>query len=222
MGRPLRTIQSLHPYHLVTRTNNRAFRFNKKKATRIFFKTLAQAAEKYEVSVSHVVLMTNHYHLLVKTRHDNIHRFMQYLNARTAFRFNRTTGRSGHLWADRYCSTIVADDQHYVNTVRYIYRNPLRAAMVHTLEHHQESSFIAWAFGKKIEVILDPDLVIIYPDDSKRKIAWKLMALVMDKGQAFPSDSYMRAALSKTFYGPEGFKESVLQNLNNASHPVRG
>jgi REP element-mobilizing transposase RayT len=212
MGRPLRIIQTQYPYHLVTRTNNRTFRFDKRKVTRIFFTALAQAAEKYNVSIHHVVLMTNHYHIAAWFKEDNLDRFMQYLNARTAYRYNRTVGRTGHLWGERYHSCIVADDEHYLHTVRYLYRNPIRAGMVPKLEQYQESSFQAWAFGKKIDVILTPDHIILNMGNDKRRVAWFFMALVMDKGDSFPSDSSMKAALSKTVYGPVGFKERFYVN----------
>jgi len=42
MGRPLRVIQKIYPYHLVCRTNNRSFRFDRREVTRIFFKALKE------------------------------------------------------------------------------------------------------------------------------------------------------------------------------------
>ena len=125
MGRPLRVIQTQYPYHLVCRTNNRTFRFNQRQATRIAFKAITQAAEKYKVRVHHALLMTNHYHVIATATEENIHRFMQYVNSRIAFRYNRTVGRTGHLWGDRYKSCIIDTDNYYLACVRYIYRNPL-------------------------------------------------------------------------------------------------
>ena len=64
MGRPLRVIQNIYPYHLVCRTNNRSFRFDKRSVTRIVFQALKETIEKYNLLVHHLVLMSNHYHII--------------------------------------------------------------------------------------------------------------------------------------------------------------
>ena len=60
MGRPLRVIQSIYPYHLVCRTNNRTFRFNQRQVIRIIFQALKETHEKYSFLIHHVVIMSNH------------------------------------------------------------------------------------------------------------------------------------------------------------------
>lgn len=95
MGRPLRVIQNIYPYHLICRTNNRTFRFNQRQITRIFFRALTETIEKYNLLVHHVVLMSNHYHIMATATEENLHRAMQYLNSRVAVRYNKLVRRSG-------------------------------------------------------------------------------------------------------------------------------
>ena len=209
MGRPLRVIQTEYPYHLLCRTNNRTFRFNKRQVTRIVFKAITEGTEKYKVLVHHVVLMSNHYHIVATATEENIHRFMQYVNSRIAFRYNRTVGRTGHLWGDRYKSSIVSTDEYYLACVRYIYRNPIRAKMVENLEDFEDSSFRFWAFGKRVNMALTEDHLVIEWGDDKAKLRDYFKILVMDEGLGIPSEKLTRMGLKKQFFGSTDFVQQM-------------
>ena len=209
MARKPRVIQTEFPYHLICRTNNRTFRFKQRQITRIVFKTLTEGAEKYNVLVHHVVLMSNHYHIIATATEKNIHRFMQYVNSRIAVRYNRTVDRTGHLWGERYKSCIIATDDHYLAAVRYIYRNPLRAKMVENLEDFTESSLQFYAFGKKVDMLLTDDHLVLNMGKDKEMVAWYFQNLVLDEGAPFPQDHYMKAALRRMFYGPADFVQHM-------------
>lgn len=62
MGRPLRIIQNIYPYHLTCRTNNPAIGGT---------------------------LMENHYNIIATATEENLRRAMQYLNFLIAVRYNR-------------------------------------------------------------------------------------------------------------------------------------
>ena len=209
MARKPRVIQTEYPYHLVCRTNNRTFRFDQRQVTRIFFKALTQGAEKYHVLVNHVVLMSNHYHIIATATELNIHRFMQYVNSRVAVRYNRAVRRSGHLWGDRYRSCILASDDYYKTAVRYIYRNPLRARMVKHLEDFEHSSFLFWAFGKKFDVVLNNDHLVLNMGGNQQKVHWYFRTLVLDEGTLFPQDDQVKTALRRMFYGSADFLQRM-------------
>jgi putative transposase len=210
MGRPLRVIQNIYPYHLVCRTNNRTFRFNKRETTRIFFRALTQGAEKYKVLVHHVILLNNHYHVIATATEKNIHRFMQYLNSRVAYRYNRTVGRTGHLWGGRYGSCIIDTDEYYLACVRYIYRNPIRAGMVEDLEEFSDSSFQFWAFGKKMDVFLADDHLIMRWGKSKKRIREYFKILVLDEGASF-TDEQVKKGLRRMFFGSKDFQQHMYE-----------
>ncbi len=208
MGRPLRVIQNIYPYHLVCRTNNRTFRFEKREITRIVFKALKQTHEKYNLLIHHVVLMSNHYHIVATATEENLHRAMQYFNSRVAVRYNKHVGRSGHLWGDRYRSCIVDTDEHYMACVRYIYRNPKRAGMVDDLEEFPDSSFQYWAFGKKIDVILVDDHLVMRWGKIKNRVSQYFQILVMSEGAMF-TDDQVKKGLRRMFFGSADFMQRM-------------
>ncbi|MDT8367187.1 MAG: transposase [bacterium] len=209
MGRPLRVIQNIYPYHLVCRTNNRTFRFNQRQATRIVFKALTQGSEKYEVLVHHVILVSNHYHIIATATKENLHRFMQYINSRIAIRYNKHVGRSGHLWGDRYGSCIIDTDEYYLACVRYIYRNPLRAGMVEDLEEFTDSSFQFYAFGKKMDVFLAGDHLVMRWGKSKKRVREYFKILVLDEGAGF-TDEEVKIGLRRMFFGSADFMQHMV------------
>lgn len=209
MARKPRIIQTEYPYHLVCRTNNRTFRFRRKQITRIVFTTLSEGAEKYNVLLHHVVLMANHYHIVATATETNIHRFMQYVNSRIAVRYNRTVGRTGHLWGDRYRSCIIATDDHYLAVVRYIYRNPSRADVVKDLADFAPSSLQFYAFGKKVDLLLTDDHLVLNLGRDRKRVAAYFQILVLDENAPFPPDSHIQAALRRMFYGPADFVQHM-------------
>jgi len=208
MGRPLRIIQNIYPYHLTCRTNNRSFRFNQRQVIRIFFQALKETTEKYNIQLHHVVLMGNHYHIIATATEENLHRAMQYLNSRIAVRYNKHVGRSGHLWGDRYRSCIVDTDEYYLACIRYIYQNPKRANIVNDLEQFPDSSFQFYAFGKKIDVVLFDDHLVLNIGKQKKKVQEFFRTLVMDEGLCI-SDDEVNKGLRKMFFGSADFMQHM-------------
>lgn len=208
MGRPLRVIQTELPYHLVCRTNNRTFRFDQRQITRIVFKALKETHEKYNFLIHHVVLMSNHYHIIATATEENLHRAMQYFNSRVAVRFNKHSGRSGHLWGDRYKSCIIDTDEYYLACVRYIYRNPKRAGIVKELEEYSDSSFNFWAFGKKMDVFLVEDHLVLRWRKSKKRVREYFKILVLSEG-IWITDNEVKKGLRRMFFGSADFMQRM-------------
>ncbi len=210
MGRPLRVIQNIYPYHLVCRTNNRSFRFNQRQVIRIIFRALKETHEKYNFLIHHVIIMSDHYHIIATATEENLHRAMQYFNSRVAVRYNKLVGRSGHLWGGRYGSCVIDTDEYYLACVRYIYQNPSRAGMVTDLEEFDDSSFQYYAFGKKINVVLVDDHLVLRLNGNNRKIGEYFRILVLNDG-IWISDHEVKKGLRKMFFGSADF----IQHMHN-------
>lgn len=75
-------------------------------------------------------LMPNHLHLLLRTGHPPIATVMRRLLTGYAVSFNRRHRRNGHLFQNRYKSILCQEDLYFLELVRYIHLNPLRAELV--------------------------------------------------------------------------------------------
>jgi len=79
-------------------------------------------------------LMPNHFHLLVRTGAVPVAGLMRRLLTGYAIVFNRRHRRWGHLFQNRYKSILCQEDPYFLELVRYIHLNPLRAKLVDSVE----------------------------------------------------------------------------------------
>ena len=79
-------------------------------------------------------LMPNHFHLLVRTGAVPVAGLMLRLLTGYAIVFNRRHRRWGHLFQNRYKSILCQEDPYFLELVRYIHLNPLRAKLVDSVE----------------------------------------------------------------------------------------
>lgn len=79
-------------------------------------------------------LMPNHFHLLLMPTTVSLSETMRCLLTGYAVYFNRKYQRSGHLFQNRYKSIICEEEPYFLELVRYIHLNPLRAGLVKDME----------------------------------------------------------------------------------------
>jgi len=99
-------------------------------------------------------LMTNHFHLLLRSGGTGLPTFMRRLLTGYAINFNKRHKRAGHLFQNRYKSIICEEDPYLLELVRYIHLNPLRAKLVKTmgaLDNYPWSGHAAILGNQKIE-----------------------------------------------------------------------
>jgi len=95
-----------------------------------FVDRLVALVEDAAVTVYAWALIPNHFHLLVRTGRRPLSRSMRSLLTGYAGAFNRRHGRSGHLFQNRYKSIVCEQDAYFLELVRYLHLNPLRAGLV--------------------------------------------------------------------------------------------
>ena len=113
-------------------------------------------------------LMSNHFHLLLRTGGVPIASLMRRLLTGHAVHFNRRHNRYGHLFQNRYKSILCQEETYLLELVRYIHLNPLRAGLAEDMQalddypysghsvlvgryrnDWQETDFILKRFGKR-------------------------------------------------------------------------
>jgi putative transposase len=79
-------------------------------------------------------LLSNHFHLLLRTGITPIAGIMSRLLTGYAVSFNARHRRAGHLFQNRYKSILCEEEPYLLELVRYIHLNPLRAGVVRDLD----------------------------------------------------------------------------------------
>jgi REP element-mobilizing transposase RayT len=95
----------------------------------LFLAILGDVIRRFEWECRAYCLMTNHYHLALRTPAANIGDGMHRLNGLYAQAFNRRHGFKGHLFEERYWSGLIQTDDHAFSLMRYVVLNPVRAGI---------------------------------------------------------------------------------------------
>ena len=89
--------------------------------------------------------MSNHVHIVLKEKNcGDISLIMKRILTKYARWYNTKYGRSGALIANRYKSVPVEIDEYFLNLIRYIHQNPIKAGIVDKIENYPYSSFIEY------------------------------------------------------------------------------
>ena len=116
-------------YHVTTRGNQRQMIYLSDLDREFFVRLLRKVVRECGWRLFAYTLMDNHYHLLVQTPDPNIATGLHQLNFTYARHFNGAHGLTGHLFEKRYASVVVEEDDHFLELIRYIALNPVRAGM---------------------------------------------------------------------------------------------
>lgn len=141
MGRAKRIWLPNYFYHVVCRGNRRDPLFYDEHDFHEFFYILAKIYEKFPFQLVSYCLMTNHFHLQIRSKEHSISKIMSLLNKRYANYYNTKYRLTGHVFEKRFFSEIISDTTGMLEVSRYIHQNPLEAKMVTSPEHYPYSSF---------------------------------------------------------------------------------
>ena len=93
MSRPWRIQYSGAIYHIMSRGVDKGKIFFSNDDYIRFLSYLEKAVEKFKIEIFAFVLMTNHYHLLLRTNEPNISKVMQWLQTSYSIYYNRKRNR---------------------------------------------------------------------------------------------------------------------------------
>lgn len=148
MARLARLVVPGMPHHVTQRGNGRARTFFEDDDYALYQHLLNEAATKAGAEIWCYCLMPNHVHIIVvpsdedglrRTFADAHRRYTGYINARRRM--------TGHLWQGRFGS-VVLDEEHLINAVRYVSLNPVRARLVGRPQDWRWSSASAHLAGR--------------------------------------------------------------------------
>jgi putative transposase len=153
VARPLRIQYPGAFYHITARGNEQKKIFLTKSDYAKFKGYLKEAQTKYGFLLHGYVLMGNHYHLLLETPTANLSKLMHYLNSSYTTYFNLKRKRSGHLFQGRFKAILVEAENYLLELSRYLHLNPVRAGIVKLPEQYPYSSYPAYVFSDRQDIV---------------------------------------------------------------------
>jgi REP element-mobilizing transposase RayT len=99
-----------------------------------FLARLGDLALETETPIYAWCLIPNHFHILIRSGAAPLSTVMRRLLTGYAVHFNRKHRRSGHLFQNRFKSIAVEEEPYFLELLRYIHLNPVRAGLVGDLD----------------------------------------------------------------------------------------
>lgn len=156
--------------------------------------------------------MDNHYHLLVQTGEDPLHKIIFRQNLFYSRYFNKTYNRSGHLYGDRYKAAVIQDERYILAVLRYIHWNPVRAGLCANPSEYPWSSDICYQRNRSGEIDIDFLLNILSRNREAAIIEYKKLMQVDDDVQYD----------SLKIIGDDQFVESFREDQDNIDRNEQG
>jgi REP element-mobilizing transposase RayT len=112
-------------------------------------------------------LLSNHYHIALRTGRVPMWRSMASIQGRSSKGFNRRHGVLGPLWQGRYRAKLVEDDSYLQQLVAYIHLNPVKAGLVEDPADYRWSGH-AELLKRQRSPLLDADETLSIYGDTRR------------------------------------------------------
>jgi putative transposase len=117
-------------YHVYNRLARGERAFDDPTTAQAFVDLLREVAERDDLTVLAWCLMSNHYHLAVRTGTVPLFRPIRSLQRRTTREVNLRHRVFGPLWQGRYRAKLVLDERYLLQLIAYIHLNPASAGVV--------------------------------------------------------------------------------------------
>jgi len=130
-------------YHVINRSNARWRIFKTPEDYASVLDCLEETLEKHPLDIFSFCIMPNHWHFAVKPRQNgDMGKFFGKFTQKVTQRWHAAhhTAGSGHLFQGRFKSFLVEKDPYFIQLMKYIESNPLRAKMVKQAEDWEWSS----------------------------------------------------------------------------------
>lgn len=131
-------------YHVGSRGNRKAPLFMDSEDYSTFLQLLMEIHEKYPIEIASYCIMTNHYHLQLRSQEVPLSKVMALLNKRYAHFFNKKYDTTGHVFEKRFFSKVILGEKGMAEVSYYIHYNPVAASIVSEPQHYQWSSYRAY------------------------------------------------------------------------------
>jgi putative transposase len=225
MPRKLRIEYAGATYHIISRGNHRKDLFTVGESGEAFELALFETVKRCGWELYAYVIMSNHYHLALRTPEPNLVAGMQWLQSTFATRFNCFTGERGQVFEGRYKSILVKENPSLGGLVDYIHLNPVRARMsrLPELEKHALSSFSRYMAGGAVETGLRREAMLNLhglPNTPKGMVLYRNHLELADESNPLKHNELSKRYCRGWFIGSKEAKQELALELNHASNSI--
>ena len=218
MARPLRIDVENGLYHVTSRGWERRVMVRDDRDRQRWLQLLDRVAARCGWRVFAWVLMSNHFHLYLRTPRPNLSAGMHDLNSGYASGFNRRYRRCGALFQGRFQAVLVENDSHALELTRYVHLNPVRASIVVRPEEYAWSSYQDYLAVRAAPGWLDCEAVLaaLAKNGSRARSAYRCF---VEAGLAEPPTSPLEHVAGGMLLGSDDWIDQWRRRLS--AEPAR-
>jgi len=174
MGRALRLDFLDTIYHIFSRGVRRTPLFHDDEDRWRFMSSIKRTQDRHPFDLLSYTLMTNHYHLELKTIDEKLSTCMHYLNFLYAGYYNFRYKQVGHVFQGRYHSIVVEKSNYLLRLSRYIDLNAPKAGIVVRPQDYEWCSYPAY-IGLVKDPLIKPALILdtLEPDPARQRQSYR-------------------------------------------------
>lgn len=207
-------------YHVTARGNHRQPIFRRLDDRRRLDEIVEAAVEASRARIHAYCWMTNHLHLLVQVSDLPLGVLMQRIGTSFARHIQKSVPTTGHLFENRYHALLVDVDAYFLELLRYIHLNPVRAGIVSRPEAYRWSSHRVY-LGRAESTWLTTDFALAM-FDAEQGVARRRLAKFVDARLDSPSEPgyYAGHARDPRVIGRDSFLDGLFKQTGvKASKP---
>ena len=148
-------------YHVQASANRDELILGSSELKTLFLDIVKRAKEKYKFNIENLCLMGCYLQLIIQPlKGESLSRIMQWILSVFAMKYNKLHNVKGHVFYDRFKSTIIENFLEYVRSFTHIMETPVKASIV-TRPEDYEFNGVSYLRKGIYEVIEPPDEALI-------------------------------------------------------------
>ncbi|MDG0816958.1 transposase [Bdellovibrio svalbardensis] len=165
--------QSELPYHVTARCINKEwFAIEMPVIWEIMTRNLYFLSHAFNLRIHAFILMSNHFHMIVRTPNENLSEAMGFFMTQTSKEIAKVSKRINHAYGGRYHRTMISSPLYYLHAYKYLYRNPVTAGICEKVEDYPYSSLKGLIGETWLEVPVTEDEHWGNLADREETLAW--------------------------------------------------
>lgn len=163
-------------YHITNRGTRKEPIFFNEMDKHKFMLILVETRHKYHFKLHAYCLMPNHYHLLIQTESSNPSEIMKVIQQRYSRYFNKMYQSTGHVFQERFHSSLITEQDYWLNASRYIHMNPVAAGLVTKAQDYPWSSYPTYLIYTSIKhPLVDTSTTLSFFHNNSRELYKKFV-----------------------------------------------
>lgn len=114
----------------------------------------------FSLKIYSFVLMSNHFHLIVRCPKANLSEAMQYFMGQTSRAITKHQDRINQTYGGRFFRSEIRNDHHLNTVYKYVYRNPIEAGICRRVEDYKFSTLRGLLGFEKLIIPLVEDRIL--------------------------------------------------------------